>query len=74
MSAHSRTHRVTHLTLIDAGVVSGFIESVSESFGIVLGRILMNYLLMELINVNTYIYLIEINRAKSSPQVVLLMG
>jgi hypothetical protein len=47
MSAHSRTRRVTHLMLIDAGVVLGFIEMVSESYGIVLGeKILMfiNYM------------------------------
>jgi hypothetical protein len=28
MSAHSQTRRVTHLTLIDARVVSGFMENV----------------------------------------------
>jgi hypothetical protein len=38
MSAHSRTRRVTHLTLIDARVVSGFMEIVLESYRIVLGR------------------------------------
>jgi hypothetical protein len=38
MSTYSRTRRVTHLTLIDARVVSGFIEIVSESNGIVSGR------------------------------------
>jgi hypothetical protein len=36
--AYSRTRRVTHLTLIDARVVSGFMEIVSESYGIVPGR------------------------------------
>jgi hypothetical protein len=64
MSMHSRTCRVTHLTLIDARVVLGFIEIVYESYEIVSGRRLMIYLLIELINVNTYIYLLEINRAK----------
>jgi hypothetical protein len=39
----SRTYRVTNLTLIDARVVSGFMEIVSESFGIVPGRRLMIY-------------------------------
>jgi hypothetical protein len=38
MSAYSRTRRVTHLTLIDARVVSGFMEIVLENCGIVLGR------------------------------------
>jgi hypothetical protein len=38
MSAHSRTRRVTHLTLIDARVVLGFMKIVSESYGIVPGR------------------------------------
>jgi hypothetical protein len=38
MSAHSRTHRVTHLTLIDARIVSEFMETVLESYGIVPGR------------------------------------
>jgi hypothetical protein len=33
----------------------------------------MIYLLVELININTYIYLLEINRTKSSPKLVLLM-
>jgi hypothetical protein len=35
MSIDSRTRRVTHLTLIDARVVSGFMEIVSESYGMV---------------------------------------
>jgi hypothetical protein len=35
MSTYSRTRRVTHLMLIDARVVSGFVEIVSESYGIV---------------------------------------
>jgi hypothetical protein len=39
----SNPSRVTHLTLIDARVVSGFIEIVSKSYGIVLGRRLMIY-------------------------------
>jgi hypothetical protein len=43
MSTHSRTRRVTHLTLIDARVVSGFMEIVSESFGIVPRRGLTIY-------------------------------
>jgi hypothetical protein len=34
---HSRTHRVTHLTQINARVVSGFMEIVSKSYGIVPG-------------------------------------
>jgi hypothetical protein len=38
MFAYSRTRRVTHLTLIDARVVLGFIEIISESNGIILGR------------------------------------
>jgi hypothetical protein len=41
MSIYSQTHRVTHLTLIDARVVLGFVEIVSESYGIVPGRRLM---------------------------------
>jgi hypothetical protein len=40
----------------------GFIEIVLESCGIVPGRGLMIYLLIELISVNTYIYLLEINK------------
>jgi hypothetical protein len=36
-------------------------ETVSESYGIVSGSWLMIYLLIELINVNIYIYLLEIN-------------
>jgi hypothetical protein len=43
MSTHSQTRRVTHLTLIDTRVVSGFMEIVSESYGIVPGRWLMIY-------------------------------
>jgi hypothetical protein len=43
MSMHSQTRRVTHLTLIDARVVSGFMEIVSESYEIVPGRGLMIY-------------------------------
>jgi hypothetical protein len=35
--------RVTHLTLIESRVVSGFMEIVSESYRIVLGRRLMIY-------------------------------
>jgi hypothetical protein len=35
---HSQTRRVRHLMLIDARVVLGFMEIVSESYGIVLGR------------------------------------
>jgi hypothetical protein len=38
MSMYSRTRRVTHLTLIDARVVSGFMKTVSESYGIIPGR------------------------------------
>jgi hypothetical protein len=41
MSTYSRTRRVTHLTLIDARVVSGFMETVLESYRIVPGRRLM---------------------------------
>jgi hypothetical protein len=37
-------------------------EIISESFRIVPGRGLIIYLLIELINVNTYIYLLEINK------------
>jgi hypothetical protein len=62
MSAYSRARRVTHLTLIDARVVSGFMEIILESFGIVPGRGLIIYLLIKLININTYIYLLEINK------------
>jgi hypothetical protein len=36
MSAHSQTRRVTHLTQINARVVSGFMEIVLESYVIVL--------------------------------------
>jgi hypothetical protein len=43
MSTYSQTRRVTHLTLIDARVVSGFMEIVSESYGIVQRRKLMIY-------------------------------
>jgi hypothetical protein len=43
MSAHPRTRRVTHLTLIDARVVSGFMEIIPESYGIVPGRELIIY-------------------------------
>jgi hypothetical protein len=43
MSAYSQTRRGTHLTLIDARVVLGFIDIVSESCGIVPGRGLMIY-------------------------------
>jgi hypothetical protein len=35
MSAYSRTRRVTHLTHINARVVSGFMDMVSESYRIV---------------------------------------
>jgi hypothetical protein len=38
MSTYSRTRRVIHLTLIDARVVWGFVEIVSESYEIVPGR------------------------------------
>jgi hypothetical protein len=38
ISAYSWTRRVTHLTLIDARVVLGFMEIVLESYGIVPGR------------------------------------
>jgi hypothetical protein len=54
---------VTHLTLIDARVVLGFIKIVSKSYEIVPGRRLLIYLLMKLININTYIYLVEINKS-----------
>jgi hypothetical protein len=43
MSAHSRIRRVTHLRLIDARVVLGFMESVLESYRIILGIGLMIY-------------------------------
>jgi hypothetical protein len=43
-------------------VVLGFMKIVSESYGIVPGRGLMIYQLIQLINVNTYIYLLEINK------------
>jgi hypothetical protein len=48
--------------LIDARVVSGFMKIVSKSYGIVPGRRLMIYQLPELININPYIYLLEINK------------
>jgi hypothetical protein len=48
--------------LIDARVVLGFMEIVLKSFRIVLGRGLMIYQLIELIIVNTYVYLLEINK------------
>jgi hypothetical protein len=63
MSAHCRTRRVTHLTLIDARVVLGFMEIIPESYEIVPERGLMIYLLIKLININTYIYLFEINKS-----------
>jgi hypothetical protein len=46
ISTYSRTRRVTHLTLIDARVVSGFMKIVSESCGIVPGKNLLfiNYI------------------------------
>jgi hypothetical protein len=56
MSAHSQNRRVTHLTLINARVISGLKEIVSESSKIVTGRGLMIYYLIELINVKN-IYL-----------------
>jgi hypothetical protein len=62
MSTHSQTRRVTYLTLIDARVVSGFMKTVSESYGIVPKRRLIIYELTELINVNTYIYLLKIKK------------
>jgi hypothetical protein len=37
-------------------------ESVLESYGIVPGKRLIIYSLVELINVNTYIYLLVINK------------
>jgi hypothetical protein len=42
-SAYSRTRRVTHLTLIDARIISGFMEIISESYEIVPGRGLIIY-------------------------------
>jgi hypothetical protein len=39
-------------------------EIVSESYGIVPGKRINDLLIIELININTYIYLLEINRAK----------
>jgi hypothetical protein len=46
MSAHSQTHRVTHLTQINARVVLGFMELVSGSYRIVLVENIMfiNYM------------------------------
>jgi hypothetical protein len=43
MSTHSQTRRVTHLMLIDARVVSGFMEIVSESYRIIPERELIIY-------------------------------
>jgi hypothetical protein len=61
MSAYSRTRRVTHLTLINARIVSGFMKNVSKSCKIVLRRGLIIYLLIDLININIYL---KINKEK----------
>jgi hypothetical protein len=49
-------------------------EIVLESYRIVPERRLMIYLLIELININIFIYLLEINRAKKYSMRILLMG